>query len=204
MHKLGKQKLDTKPGGSGRAGAAFPVGESNSHWCGLWTLCRPFTCTVKERHQISKADHNLTATPTWEQCDGQPSVVWSRLKQHESVRLYSESHDRMSRLSRLFSRLETSPSSGSQWKLSPLGEAESLDSQVVAAADHTRPAGEMRRKDKRLLQVAGLLIAALLFFPNVGLWSLYRDRVFDNSPGTVDGPGGILQIQVRVWSRLSN
>ncbi|KAM8741284.1 polypeptide N-acetylgalactosaminyltransferase 10-like isoform 1-T2 [Acanthopagrus schlegelii] len=53
----------------------------------------------------------------------------------------------------------------------------------------------MRRKDKRLLQVAGLLIAALLFFPNVGLWSLYRDRVFDNSPGTVDGPGGILQIQ---------
>uniref|UniRef100_A0A671TT68 Polypeptide N-acetylgalactosaminyltransferase n=1 Tax=Sparus aurata TaxID=8175 RepID=A0A671TT68_SPAAU len=56
----------------------------------------------------------------------------------------------------------------------------------------------MRRKDKRLLQVAGLLIAALLFFPNVGLWSLYRDRVFDSSPGTVDGPGGILQIQVRV------
>ncbi|XP_030293365.1 polypeptide N-acetylgalactosaminyltransferase 10-like [Sparus aurata] len=53
----------------------------------------------------------------------------------------------------------------------------------------------MRRKDKRLLQVAGLLIAALLFFPNVGLWSLYRDRVFDSSPGTVDGPGGILQIQ---------
>uniref|UniRef100_A0A671TQY6 Polypeptide N-acetylgalactosaminyltransferase n=1 Tax=Sparus aurata TaxID=8175 RepID=A0A671TQY6_SPAAU len=40
----------------------------------------------------------------------------------------------------------------------------------------------MRRKDKRLLQVAGLLIAALLFFPNVGLWSLYRDRVFDSSP----------------------
>ncbi|KAF1378161.1 hypothetical protein PFLUV_G00187510 [Perca fluviatilis] len=53
----------------------------------------------------------------------------------------------------------------------------------------------MRRKEKRLLQFAGLLIAALLFLPNVGLWSLYRDRVFDNSPDTVDGPGGILRIQ---------
>ena len=55
----------------------------------------------------------------------------------------------------------------------------------------------MRRKEKRLLQVAGLLIAALLFLPNVGLWSLYRDRVFDNSPDTLDGPGGIPLIQVR-------
>ncbi|XP_071371995.1 polypeptide N-acetylgalactosaminyltransferase 10-like isoform X2 [Centroberyx affinis] len=53
----------------------------------------------------------------------------------------------------------------------------------------------MRRKEKRLLQFAGLLIAALLFLPNVGLWSLYRDRVFDNSPDTVDGPGGIPIIQ---------
>ncbi|KAM9348343.1 polypeptide N-acetylgalactosaminyltransferase 10-like [Symphorus nematophorus] len=53
----------------------------------------------------------------------------------------------------------------------------------------------MRRREKRLLQFAGLLIAALLFLPNVGLWSLYRDRVFDNSPSTVDGPGGILSIQ---------
>ncbi|XP_034093068.1 polypeptide N-acetylgalactosaminyltransferase 10-like isoform X1 [Gymnodraco acuticeps] len=53
----------------------------------------------------------------------------------------------------------------------------------------------MRRKEKRLLQFAGLLIVALLFLSNVGLWSLYRDRVFDNSPSTVDGPRGILQIQ---------
>nr|XP_046267469.1 polypeptide N-acetylgalactosaminyltransferase 10 [Scatophagus argus] len=53
----------------------------------------------------------------------------------------------------------------------------------------------MRRKEKRLLQFAGLLIAALLFLPNVGLWSLYRDRVFDNSPDTVDGPGGISLLQ---------
>ncbi|XP_051793950.1 polypeptide N-acetylgalactosaminyltransferase 10-like [Acanthochromis polyacanthus] len=45
----------------------------------------------------------------------------------------------------------------------------------------------MRRKEKRLLQLAGLLIAALLFLPNVGLWSLYRDRVLDNSPDPVEG-----------------
>uniref|UniRef100_A0A3Q3WNB9 Polypeptide N-acetylgalactosaminyltransferase n=1 Tax=Mola mola TaxID=94237 RepID=A0A3Q3WNB9_MOLML len=50
----------------------------------------------------------------------------------------------------------------------------------------------MRRREKRLLQVAGLIVAALFFLPNVGLWSLYRDRVFDNSPDTAaDGPGGI-------------
>eukprot|EP00063_Salmo_salar_P077904 XP_014052739.1 PREDICTED: polypeptide N-acetylgalactosaminyltransferase 10-like isoform X2 [Salmo salar] len=53
----------------------------------------------------------------------------------------------------------------------------------------------MRRKEKRLLQFAGLLIAALLFLPNVGLWSLYRDRVFENSPEIVEGPGGIPQLQ---------
>ncbi|KAI3373953.1 hypothetical protein L3Q82_022515 [Scortum barcoo] len=53
----------------------------------------------------------------------------------------------------------------------------------------------MRRKEKRLLQFAGLLVAALLFLPNVGLWSLYRDRVFDNSPVAADGPGGVPLIQ---------
>ncbi|KAM7397641.1 hypothetical protein PAMA_005788 [Pampus argenteus] len=53
----------------------------------------------------------------------------------------------------------------------------------------------MRRKEKRLLQFAGLLIAALLFLPNVGLWSLYRDRMFDNSPETADGPDGFPPIQ---------
>ncbi|XP_076131155.1 polypeptide N-acetylgalactosaminyltransferase 10 isoform X2 [Alosa pseudoharengus] len=49
----------------------------------------------------------------------------------------------------------------------------------------------MRRKEKRLLQFAGLLIAALLFLPNVGLWSLYRDRMFENSPEIVERPGDI-------------
>lgn len=61
--------------------------------------------------------------------------------------------------------------------------------------------GDMRRREKRLLQVAGLLLAALLFLPNVGLWSLYRDRAFYNSPNT-DGPGGILPLQVRRARRL--
>uniref|UniRef100_A0A8C6TQC9 Polypeptide N-acetylgalactosaminyltransferase n=1 Tax=Neogobius melanostomus TaxID=47308 RepID=A0A8C6TQC9_9GOBI len=54
----------------------------------------------------------------------------------------------------------------------------------------------MRRKEKRLLQFAGLLIAALLFFPNVGLWALYRDRVFDNSlDNTADGAGALPPVQ---------
>ncbi|XP_062393287.1 polypeptide N-acetylgalactosaminyltransferase 10 isoform X1 [Sardina pilchardus] len=56
----------------------------------------------------------------------------------------------------------------------------------------------MRRKEKRLLQFAGLLIAALLFLPNVGLWSLYRDRMFENSPEIVEGPGDISHMQQAV------
>lgn len=54
----------------------------------------------------------------------------------------------------------------------------------------------MRRKQKRLLQLAGLLIVALLFFPNIGLWSLYRDRMFDNSPDSADALGGFPLNQV--------
>lgn len=56
----------------------------------------------------------------------------------------------------------------------------------------------MRRKQKRLLQLVGLAVVALLFLPNVGLWSLYRDRVFDNSPDAADGPGAIPLFQVRI------
>lgn len=51
-----------------------------------------------------------------------------------------------------------------------------------------------------MLQFAGLLIAALLFLPNVGLWSLYRDRMFENSPELVEGPGGISKMQVGLLS----
>ncbi|XP_033834170.2 polypeptide N-acetylgalactosaminyltransferase 10-like [Periophthalmus magnuspinnatus] len=55
---------------------------------------------------------------------------------------------------------------------------------------------KMRRKEKRLLQFAGLLIAALLFFPNVGLWALYRDRVLDHSPeNTAEGADAFSPIQ---------
>uniref|UniRef100_A0A8C6TLS6 Polypeptide N-acetylgalactosaminyltransferase n=1 Tax=Neogobius melanostomus TaxID=47308 RepID=A0A8C6TLS6_9GOBI len=65
----------------------------------------------------------------------------------------------------------------------------------------------MRRKEKRLLQVAGLLIAALLFFPNVGLWALYRDRVLDHSPESVaEGADALSPIQVselRVGHRVA-
>lgn len=63
-------------------------------------------------------------------------------------------------------------------------------------SERTESDNKMRRKEKRLLQFAGLLIAALLFLPNVGLWSLYRDRMFENSPELVEGPGGISQMQV--------
>lgn len=45
----------------------------------------------------------------------------------------------------------------------------------------------MRRKQKRLLQIAFLLIVAFLFLPNVGLWSASLERLFDSS--SADGPG---------------
>lgn len=61
----------------------------------------------------------------------------------------------------------------------------------------------MRRKQKRLLQFAGLIVVAFLFLPNVGLWSLYRDRMFDNSPDTADAPGGIPLVQVRGRPQLA-
>ena len=54
----------------------------------------------------------------------------------------------------------------------------------------------MRRKEKRLLQIVGLLVAALLFVPNVGLWSLYKDRVFDSTDPVEGPPAGVPQIQV--------
>ncbi|XP_051536548.1 polypeptide N-acetylgalactosaminyltransferase 10 [Myxocyprinus asiaticus] len=51
----------------------------------------------------------------------------------------------------------------------------------------------MRRKQKRLLQIAVLLIVAFLFLPNVGLWSVYLDRMFDSSAQAADG--GLSHIQ---------
>ncbi|XP_072302074.1 polypeptide N-acetylgalactosaminyltransferase 10-like [Eucyclogobius newberryi] len=62
----------------------------------------------------------------------------------------------------------------------------------------------MRRKEKRLLQVAGLLVAALLFFPNVGLWALYRDRVSDHSPesNAVEGADAVSPVQGYAMRRI--
>ncbi|KAG7464829.1 hypothetical protein MATL_G00169760 [Megalops atlanticus] len=54
----------------------------------------------------------------------------------------------------------------------------------------------MRRKEKKLLQFAGLFVVALLFLSNVCLWSLYRDRAFENLPEiSSERPGGIPVIQ---------
>ncbi|KAG7273447.1 LOW QUALITY PROTEIN: hypothetical protein CRUP_032695 [Coryphaenoides rupestris] len=56
----------------------------------------------------------------------------------------------------------------------------------------------MRRRQKRLLQ--GLVgRRRWLFVPNVGLWSLYKDRLVDG-PETLDGPDGGPQVQG--WSSL--
>lgn len=46
----------------------------------------------------------------------------------------------------------------------------------------------MRRKQKRLLQAVGLVLAALVFLPNVGLWSLYRERQLEGG-GAAGGEG---------------
>uniref|UniRef100_A0A8C7EBF0 Polypeptide N-acetylgalactosaminyltransferase 10 n=1 Tax=Nothoprocta perdicaria TaxID=30464 RepID=A0A8C7EBF0_NOTPE len=46
----------------------------------------------------------------------------------------------------------------------------------------------MRRKQKRLLQVVALALAALVFLPNVGLWSLYRERQLEG--GGAEGAAG--------------
>ncbi|XP_059500857.1 polypeptide N-acetylgalactosaminyltransferase-like 6 [Stegostoma tigrinum] len=39
----------------------------------------------------------------------------------------------------------------------------------------------MKRKQKRFLQMIGLFIAALIFLPNVGIWSLYKEKHLEKS-----------------------
>lgn len=34
----------------------------------------------------------------------------------------------------------------------------------------------MKRRQKRVLQMAFVFMVALIFLPNVGLWSLYREK----------------------------
>ncbi|XP_073424001.1 polypeptide N-acetylgalactosaminyltransferase 10 isoform X1 [Dendrobates tinctorius] len=48
----------------------------------------------------------------------------------------------------------------------------------------------MRRKQKRVLQAVGLGLAALLFLPNVGLWSLYREKQLEGAGGS-NGDGQV-------------
>uniref|UniRef100_A0AAY4EVG7 Polypeptide N-acetylgalactosaminyltransferase n=1 Tax=Denticeps clupeoides TaxID=299321 RepID=A0AAY4EVG7_9TELE len=55
----------------------------------------------------------------------------------------------------------------------------------------------MKRKEKRLLQLAGLFVAALLFLPDVGLWSLYREQLTEKS---LDAGGGTADY---AWRGLS-
>ncbi|XP_043925421.1 polypeptide N-acetylgalactosaminyltransferase 10 [Protopterus annectens] len=51
----------------------------------------------------------------------------------------------------------------------------------------------MRRKEKRLLQIVGLVLAALVFLPNVGLWSLYREKhTEDNLAAGAVAPGAVM------------
>lgn len=70
------------------------------------------------------------------------------------------------------------------------GSALALPPFLTAAA-----AAPMRRKQKRLLQAVGLALAALVFLPNVGLWSLYRERQLEGGgasggEGAAVGPPG--------------
>ncbi|XP_043559448.1 polypeptide N-acetylgalactosaminyltransferase 10-like isoform X1 [Chiloscyllium plagiosum] len=45
----------------------------------------------------------------------------------------------------------------------------------------------MRRRQKRLLQVAGLILLTIVFLPNVGLWSLYREKQLESPAEVVQG-----------------
>ncbi|XP_078087035.1 polypeptide N-acetylgalactosaminyltransferase 10-like [Mustelus asterias] len=45
----------------------------------------------------------------------------------------------------------------------------------------------MRRRQKRLLQAAGLILLTIVFVPNVGLWSLYRERQLESPAELVQG-----------------
>lgn len=72
----------------------------------------------------------------------------------------------------------------------------------------TAAAAPMRRKQKRLLQAVGLALAALVFLPNVGLWSLYRERQLEGGgasggEGAAVGPPGAAagEAAVSEWGR---
>lgn len=47
----------------------------------------------------------------------------------------------------------------------------------------------MKKKQKRFLQMTFVFMVALVFLPNIGLWSLYKDKQLVKSvePGEQDG-----------------
>ncbi|GCB69690.1 polypeptide N-acetylgalactosaminyltransferase 10-like [Scyliorhinus torazame] len=45
----------------------------------------------------------------------------------------------------------------------------------------------MRRRQKRLLQAAGLILLTIVFVPNVGLWSLYKEKQLESPAEVVQG-----------------
>ncbi|XP_042533404.1 polypeptide N-acetylgalactosaminyltransferase 10-like [Dipodomys spectabilis] len=47
----------------------------------------------------------------------------------------------------------------------------------------------MRHKEKRLLQAVALVLVALVFLPNMGLWALYCERQPDGMPGRSGAAG---------------
>uniref|UniRef100_A0A8C3RYK3 Polypeptide N-acetylgalactosaminyltransferase n=1 Tax=Chelydra serpentina TaxID=8475 RepID=A0A8C3RYK3_CHESE len=57
----------------------------------------------------------------------------------------------------------------------------------------------MRRKQKRLLQAVGLALAALVFLPNVGLWSLYRERQLEGAAAGGEAQGSHVRQRKEVY-----
>ncbi|GCC25847.1 hypothetical protein chiPu_0004259 [Chiloscyllium punctatum] len=69
----------------------------------------------------------------------------------------------------------------------------------------------MKRKQKRFLQMIGLFIAALVFLPNVGIWSLYKEKhleksteagVFQQLEQKQDIPTSEVLVTKQLWKRL--
>ncbi|XP_016402015.1 polypeptide N-acetylgalactosaminyltransferase-like 6 [Sinocyclocheilus rhinocerous] len=60
----------------------------------------------------------------------------------------------------------------------------------------------MKRRQKRVLQMAFLFMVALIFLPNVGLWSMYREKSLMKShePGEQGFPLGLNEVHIYTWT----
>ncbi|XP_072904101.1 polypeptide N-acetylgalactosaminyltransferase-like 6 isoform X2 [Hemitrygon akajei] len=58
----------------------------------------------------------------------------------------------------------------------------------------------MKRKQKRFLQMTGLVIVALVFLPNIGLWSLYKEKQLEKSNESGDQGFPLVQNDDRSYS----